>query len=128
MSLGHRLIIMGVPLAIIIGSGVFLWRSASNLEAATTRAVKLEKAARSASGEARQRLREESDTARDDEDVERRARAFWSVATGFGVVLFALAITFQIALARHLRRSAEMIASFDADEVPTPPGKRSRHP
>ena len=112
MKIEHRLGLLGLPLIILAASVYFYLRADGMAVTAADQWTKLERAAAAATGEARMRLREDAQTARDDEDNALTQRAFWIMAFGFGVLLLILAVVFQILERAHAKKTDALIASF----------------
>ena len=116
MKLEHRIGLLALPLIIVAASVYFYMRADGQAEVAAVQWTKLERAAAAATGEARLRLREDAQTARDDEDNALTQRAFWVMAGCFGLLLLLLAVAFQIFERAHAKKTDALIASFGEEE------------
>ena len=115
MKLGHRLGLLGITLLIVGAAVYFYLRADGEAQSAAARWAKLERATAAAQGEARLRLRDDAQMAREDEDNALTQRAFWVMAGCFGLVLLLLAVVFQVLERRHARRTDALIASFGVE-------------
>jgi len=116
VKLEHRLGLLGLPLVILAASVYFYVRADNMATQAVAQWTKLERAAAAATGEARLRLREDAQIARDDEDNALTQRAFWVMAGCFGVLLLLLAVVFQVLERAHAKKTDALIASFDVGD------------
>ena len=116
MKIEHRLGLLALPLIIVAAAVFFCLRADGMATHASDQWTKLERAAAAASGEARMRLREDAQAARDDEDNALTQRAFWIMAGGFGALLLILAVVFQIFERAHAKKTDALIASFGTGE------------